>query len=86
MTFGLYSCVSSERLQYKRLMVIWSITTSFNGVYLPLSWLDTSVGSELERYLVGSLLVVSIGGIIGNVSMDPFTLDVRGYRSRGFFL
>lgn len=63
------SClVSAVHAQYIRLMLIWTITTAFSGVYQCLSWLETSSGSDTERYLVMGLLMLSIAGMMGNVS------------------
>lgn len=59
--------------QYLRLMVIWTITTAFSGVYQSLAWLEHSSGSETENNLVKALLVLSVGGVIGNVR-QPFDL------------
>lgn len=64
-----FSCLSVYRSvpMYLRLMVIWTITTAFSGVYQSLVWLENSSGSETEHILVKALLMLSIGGMVGNV-------------------
>jgi len=54
--------------QYLRLMLIWTITTAFSGVFQPLLWLDNASGSITEQRLVWTLLALSIAGMAGNVS------------------
>ena len=75
-------------VQYLRLMVIWTITTAFSGVYQSLAWLEHSSGSETENNLVRTLLVLSIGGVIGNVRSETVVSsrsDVEA-RARSFAL
>ncbi|CAM9205725.1 unnamed protein product [Scytosiphon promiscuus] len=52
---------------YLRLMLIWTITTAFSGVFQPLVWLDNADGSVTEQRLVWALLVLSIAGMAGNI-------------------
>lgn len=63
--------------QYLRLMVIWTITTAFSGVYQSLVWLENSSGSETEHILVKALLMLSIGGMVGNVSTSYLSASVQ---------
>lgn len=72
-------------MQYLRLMLIWTLTTAFNGVYQPLVWLLENVsGSPMEQSLVWMLLVLSVAGMAGNVSVSntPWCLQ----QERGQFL
>ncbi|CAM9595857.1 unnamed protein product [Ectocarpus sp. 12 AP-2014] len=52
---------------YLRLMLIWTITTAFSGVFQSLLWLEHSSGSATERRLVWTMLVLSIAGMAGNI-------------------
>eukprot|EP00752_Nemacystus_decipiens_P011326 g10064.t1 len=52
---------------YLRLMLIWTITTAFSGVFQPLLWLDNASGSTTEQRLVWTLLVLSVAGMAGNI-------------------
>lgn len=55
--------------QYLRLMFVWTITTAFSGVYQSLAWLEGGGGSDPEVCLVWALLILSVAGMIGNVSL-----------------
>lgn len=57
-------------------MVIWTITTAFSGVYQSLVWLENSSGSGTEQILVHALLMLSVGGIVGNVSTPCLSASV----------
>jgi len=63
-----FRCFRKCRSQYLRLMLIWTITTAFSGVFQPLVWLDNASGSLTEQRLVWTLLALSIAGMAGNVS------------------
>ncbi|CAM9491632.1 unnamed protein product [Choristocarpus tenellus] len=52
---------------YLRLMIIWTITTAFTGLFQPFIWLNSGEGTARDRLLVTCLLGLSFCGMIGNV-------------------
>lgn len=64
-----FSCLAVYRTVqgYLRLMLIWTITTAFSGIYQSLSWLENASGTSTERRLVWTLLWLSVAGMVGNI-------------------
>lgn len=67
-------------------MFVWTLTTAFNGVYQPLLWLKNVSGSPMEQYLVWMLLVLSIAGMAGNVSLKYPLMPAVGERTQSVSL
>lgn len=67
-------------------MLIWTLTTAFNGVYQPLLWLENMSGSPMEKYLVWMLLVLSVAGMARNVSLKYVLVPAAGEKAQSAFV